>query len=940
MSSCKQTLVVTGMTCSACAAAVERAAAKIPGVESAAVNLLANQLTVVSDGSVAEDVIADAVIAAGYGVAPRASSGSVAARPDPQTTIRAELATMKTRLIVSFTFLIPLMYLAMGHMWNLPLPTALHGPGNQVVYVLTQFLLLLPILYINRKFFYVGFRTLAHGSPNMDSLIAIGASAATLYGIYALYKIAWAVGHGDFATADAFVMDVYFESAGTIFTLITVGKYLETLSKGKTSEAVEKLLDLAPKTATVIREGVELEIPVEGIVVGDTVLVRPGEAIPVDGTVLSGESAVDQAALTGESVPVEKRPGDCVYIATLNRTGSFTFRADKIGQDTTLAQIVQLVNDANSSKTPIQKLADKISAIFVPTVITIALVALVVWLLLGKPFEFALSIAISVLVISCPCALGLATPVAIMVGTGQGALHGILIKTADAVETAHLVDTVVLDKTGTITEGRPEVMAVEAADGVTPDALLTLAATIEKPSEHPFAQAILREAAAHNLIGDETDEMGGHVEAFEALSGFGIRARVDGADVIAGNARLMANAGVTLPETAQDVSVFTDRGQTPLFFARDGRYLGLIAVADAVKESSATAIANLHHMGVRTVMLTGDNFRTAEAIRRQVGIDTVVADVLPADKEAKIRELQAAPKTDRRGSADRTVVAMVGDGINDAPALARADVGIAIGVGTDVAIESADIVLIKNDLMDVVTAIQLSKATMKTIRQNLFWAFFYNVLGIPLAAGVFYLALGWKLNPDFAAAAMSLSSVTVVLNALRLRRFRPKFVHPQAADRLEDAVGNPAMISLPEAGADVLSSPDGGRAVELTERVESATRNERVAPQEAALRMEKESYEKELYEKKETHNSGTPERWEDHPVNKETAKVLKVDGMMCAHCQRHVETALKGVPGVAGVVVDLEAKTATVRLAEPVGDDTLSTAVTGAGYSVLSVDEA
>lgn len=785
----KQTYTVTGMTCAACSAAVEKATRSLPGVESATVNLLANQLTIVSERAVDDSVVVQAVEKAGYGAKPRNAKTAALEKADPGAIVRSEIDALRTRLIVSICFLLPLMYLSMGHMIGLPLPAALHGNGNQVVFVLTQFLFLLPILYINRKFFIVGFRTLAHGSPNMDSLIAIGAAAATIYGIYALYKIAWAVGAGETAEANRFVMDVYFESAGTIFTLITVGKYLEAISKGKTTDALGKLLNLAPKTAAVIRDGEETVLPIEEIVVGDVIVVRPGEAIPVDGTILEGGSAVDQAVLTGESVPVEKTVGDTVYIATLNRTGSFKFRADKVGEDTTLAQIVQLVSDANSSKAPIQKLADQIAGIFVPTVISIAVAAMIVWLLLGHSFEFALSIAISVLVISCPCALGLATPVAIMVGTGQGALNGILIKSADAAEIAHEVDTVVLDKTGTITEGRPTVTRAIAADGVSEDELWRTAVYLEKFSEHPFAKAVLGAAAERGAAFD-SDTSG----EFEALSGSGVRAVRDGRTLLGGNARLMASEKIALPASISDAALYAAEGETPLYFAADGRYLGMIACADAIKETSAQAIANLRAMGMKTVMLTGDNRLTAEAVRRVVGVDEIIAEVLPSDKEGIIRRYQA--ETDAKGRAKK--VAMVGDGINDAPALARADVGIAIGAGTDIAIESADIVLMKNDLRDVVTATQLSRAMMRTIRQNLFWAFFYNVIGIPLAAGVFYTLFGWKLSPDFAAAAMSLSSVTVVTNALRLRGFRPKWIEASEAPAVVNEASGETVKSAKE----------------------------------------------------------------------------------------------------------------------------------------------
>lgn len=755
---------VTGMTCSACSAAVEKSVKKLEGIENVNVNLLSNSMTVHFDESLLDDSrIISAVEDAGYG----ASVFTHGAAPTAQKAVdpvQEELKSMRHRLIVSFAFWIPLMYLAMHHMLNewfgLPVPlflkNAFHGAENGIPFAFTQLLLLVPILYVNRKYFQVGFKTLFKRSPNMDSLIAIGSAAAIAYGIFAIYKIGYALGTGDMMVADHYLMDLYFESAGTILTLITLGKYLEARSKGKTSEAISKLMDLAPKTAEVVRDGKEVEIPVEQVRVGDVVLIRPGKSIPVDGVIIEGSSAVDQSALTGESIPVEKTVGDSVIAATLNKTGFFKMEANKVGGDTTLAQIIALVEEASSSKAPIAKMADKISGIFVPVVIGIALLAAVVWLLLGQSFEFALSIAIAVLVISCPCALGLATPVAIMVGTGKGASNGILIKSAEALETAHTVGAVVLDKTGTITEGKPRVTDMIPVQGIEERELLIAAASIEKPSEHPLAEAIVEKAAELALtlspVGD-----------FKAVSGRGILTSIDGEPYAAGNLALMQEQNVDTSALQQRAEEFSEQGKTSLFFAKGGKLLGVIAVADVIKPTSRQAVRELTAMGIDVVMLTGDNKRTAEAIRKQLDIGRVVAEVLPQDKEEEVRAIQASGKR----------VAMVGDGINDAPALARADVGIAIGAGTDIAIESADIVLMKSDLMDVVTAIQLSRATIRNIKENLFWAFFYNSIGIPLAAGVFYVLLGWKLNPMFAAAAMSLSSVCVVLNALRLKFFKP-----------------------------------------------------------------------------------------------------------------------------------------------------------------------
>lgn len=758
---------VTGMTCSACTAAVEKSVRKLQGVGEVNVNLLANSMTVDYDEAALDSGrIIGAVVDAGY-KATVYTPGAAAAPQQAENPVQAELKEMKMRVIVSFIFLIPLMYLAMHHMLNewigLPVPGFVkhffHGAQNGVAFAFGQFLLLLPIVFVNRKYFQVGFKTLWKRSPNMDSLIAIGSTAAIVYGIYAVFRIGYLVGHGHMEMADHMLMDIYFESAGTILALITLGKYLEARSKGKTSEAIAKLMDLAPKTATVVREGAEVEIPVGDVIVGDVVVVRPGQSIPVDGVIIEGSSAVDQSALTGESIPVEKAVGDKVIAATINKTGYFKFTAQKVGGDTTLAQIIQLVEEASASKAPIAKLADQISGVFVPIVIVVAIVATVVWLLLGKPIDFALSIGIAVLVISCPCALGLATPVAIMVGTGKGASNGILIKSAEALEIAHTVKTVVLDKTGTVTEGKPRVTDILTAQGVEQQLLLEVAASLEQPSEHPLAEAIVEYAQQNGIKVSQVD-------GFNAVSGRGIVAQLGGAEYYAGNLAMMQEHGVDTASLQSQSDAFAEDGKTPLYFASKGKLLGIIAVADVVKPTSREAIEQFKAMGIDVVMLTGDNKRTAEAIRKQLGIDRVVAEVLPQDKEREVRLIQQKGKK----------VAMIGDGINDAPALARADVGIAIGAGTDVAIESADIVLMKSDLMDAVTAIQLSKSVILNIKENLFWAFFYNTLGIPLAAGVFY-GLGWLLNPMFAAAAMSLSSVCVVTNALRLRWFKPRRVH-------------------------------------------------------------------------------------------------------------------------------------------------------------------
>lgn len=753
---------VLGMTCAACQAAVERSVKKLAGVGAVNVNLLAKQMVVEFDETVTDSqAIIKAVSDAGYEARepqpePAFANAAEARR---NQALAAETWELKVRVLVSFFFLVPLMYLAMGDMLGLQLPGWLDGPENAVSHAFAQFLLTLPIVYVNRRYFQAGFRALWHRAPNMDSLIAIGSSAAVVYGIITVFRIGAALGRGELGLAGHYRHDIYFETGAMILTLITLGRFLEARSKNKTSEAISRLLDLAPKTAFVIREGQEQEIPVEHIVVGDIIVVRPGQSVPVDGIIIEGSSAVDQSALTGESIPVEKRVGDRVVSGTINKVGFFKFRAEKVGEDTTLAQIIRLVEEASASKAPIAKLADEISGIFVPIVILIAAAAAVVWLAFGAGAAFALSIGISVLVISCPCALGLATPVAIMVGTGQGAANGILIKSAEALETAHKVDTVVLDKTGTITEGRPKVTDVVVTGALTEVDFLTIAASMESSSEHPLAEAIQAKAAEMGIEPKPT-------QAFAAVPGRGIVAEIDGQRYIGGNLALMEEHQIDT-SAWQDLSRrLAEEGKTPLYFANDKRLLGIIAAADVIKPTSKQAVDQLKAKGITVVMLTGDNKRTAAAIQRQLGLDQVTAEVLPQDKEKVIRELQ---QSGRR-------VAMVGDGINDAPALARANVGIAIGAGTDVAIESADIVLVRSDLQDAVTALELSRATVRNIKQNLFWAFFYNILGIPLAAGVFYPFFGWTLSPMIGAAAMSLSSVFVVSNALRLRRFQPSRV--------------------------------------------------------------------------------------------------------------------------------------------------------------------
>lgn len=765
----KQTFNVTGMTCSACSAHVEKAVSKVEGVDTVSVNLLRNNMSVTYDEQkTGETAIIRAVEQTGYGAA---VPGTSSKKPQASTVQDDELTQMKHRLLWSILFTVPLFYLSMGHMMGWPLPTVFHD--NPFVLAFTQFLLVLPVVFVNFKFFRVGFKSLFRGSPNMDSLIAMGSTAAIVYGIIAIYQIGLGLAAGDMDRVHHYAMDLYFESAGMILTLITLGKFLETRAKAKTSDAITKLVNLRPQTATVERDGQEVEIDVSDVQKGDIVVIRPGQTIPVDGAVVEGASAVDESALTGESIPVSKNPGDRVIGASINKTGFLKFRATEVGDDTTLSQIIRLMEEAGSSKAPIARLADKISSVFVPTVILIALAAFVIWLLVGKPFEFALNIAISVLVISCPCALGLATPTAIMVGTGQGAKNGILIKSAEALETAHSVDTVVLDKTGTITEGKPQVTDVIALGDLSATQLIALAASIEKLSEHPLADAILTYAA-------ETGAPLSPVEGFETMSGLGVLGNVGGRKLLAGNLRLMEENNISIGEVSKQGEQLADDGKTPLYFAADGKLIGIIAVADPIKDTSKAAINEMQAMGLQVVMLTGDNKKTAAAIQKRLGLKTAIAEVLPQDKESEVQKLQ---QTGRK-------VAMVGDGINDAPALARADVGVAIGAGTDIAIESADVVLMRSNLMDVAAMVQLSRAVIRNIRENLFWALIYNTLGIPLAAGAFYAALGWKLNPMFGAAAMSLSSVCVVMNALRLKLFKPKFRHAvtEAAASPETAV--------------------------------------------------------------------------------------------------------------------------------------------------------
>ena len=852
---------VTGMSCAACSARVEKAVKKVPGVTSCSVSLLTNSMGV--EGTASPAAILSAVQEAGYGASPKNTSASKAADTSADLDALADRETpkLKRRLIASLGFLLVLMYFSMGHMmWGWPLPHWFDG--NHVAMGLVQLLLAGIVMVINQKFFINGFKGLIHGAPNMDTLVALGSMASFVWSTYALFAMTRAQVDGNDELVMHYMMEFYFESAAMILTLITVGKMLEARSKGKTTDALKSLMKLAPKTATLVRDGAEVTVAIADVQKGDVFVVRPGENIPVDGVVLEGTSAVNESALTGESIPVDKAIGDKVSAATTNQSGFLRCEATRVGEDTTLAQIIKMVSDAAATKAPIAKIADTVSGFFVPAVISIAVLTTIVWLLLGHELGYALARGISVLVISCPCALGLATPVAIMVGNGLGAKNGILFKTAASLEAAGRTQIVALDKTGTITEGAPRVTDLLPAEGVTETELLTLAAALESRSEHPLAKAVLADAEAKAITPPEVTD-------FAALPGNGLAAKLDGMDIYAGNAAFIQTR-LTLPAAlAQQAEKLAAEGKTPLFFGGAGRLLGVIAVADTIKEDSPEAIRQLQNMGIRVVMLTGDNQRTADAIGRQAGVDEVIAGVLPDGKEAVIRQLQASGK-----------VAMVGDGINDAPALTRADTGIAIGAGTDVAIDAADVVLMNSKLSDVPAAIRLSRATLRNIHENLFWAFIYNIIGIPLAAGLF-IPFGLTLNPMFGAAAMSLSSFCVVSNALRLNLFD---LH---STRHDHKTASPA------------AAP-----------VQSAAENNKKSDAEA------------------------PEvKTEDHTMK----KTLKVEGMMCGHCEARVKKALEALPEVDEAVVSHEAGTAIVTLNAEVADDVLKNAVEAQDYKVTGI---
>ena len=852
---------VTGMSCAACSARVEKAVKKVPGVTSCSVSLLTNSMGV--EGTASPAAILSAVQEAGYGASPKNASSSKAsdASADLDALADRETPKLKRRLIASLGFLLVLMYFSMGHMmWGWPLPRWFDG--NHIAMGLVQLLLAGIVMVINQKFFINGFKGLIHGAPNMDTLVALGSMASFVWSTYALFAMTRAQVDGNDELVMHYMMEFYFESAAMILTLITVGKMLEARSKGKTTDALKSLMKLAPKTATLVRDGAEVTVAIADVQKGDVFVVRPGENIPVDGVVLEGTSAVNESALTGESIPVDKAVGDKVSAATTNQSGFLRCKATRVGEDTTLAQIIKMVSDAAATKAPIAKIADTVSGFFVPAVISIAVVTTIVWLLLGHELGYALARGISVLVISCPCALGLATPVAIMVGNGLGAKNGILFKTAASLEAAGRTQIVALDKTGTITEGAPRVTDLLPAEGVSETELLTLAAALESRSEHPLAKAVLADAEAKAITPPEVTD-------FAALPGNGLAAKLDGMDIYAGNAAFIQTK-LTLPAAlAQQAEKLASEGKTPLFFGGAGRLLGVIAVADTIKEDSPEAIRQLQNMGIRVVMLTGDNQRTADAIGRQAGVDEVIAGVLPDGKEAVIRQLQASGK-----------VAMVGDGINDAPALTRADTGIAIGAGTDVAIDAADVVLMNSKLSDVPAAIRLSRATLRNIHENLFWAFIYNIIGIPLAAGLF-IPFGLTLNPMFGAAAMSLSSFCVVSNALRLNLFD---LH---STRHDHKTASPA------------AAP-----------VQSAAENNKKSDAEA------------------------PEvKTEDNTMK----KTLKVEGMMCGHCEARVKKALEALPEVDEAVVSHEAGTAIVTLNAEVADDVLKNAVEAQDYKVTGI---
>ena len=866
---------VTGMSCAACSARVEKAVSKVPGVTSCSVSLLTNSMGV--EGTASSDEIIRAVQDAGYGASLKGASGQqMSASVAEEALEDHETPVLKRRLIASIGFLLVLMYFSMGHMmWGWPLPAWFDG--NHVAMGLVQLLLAGIIMVINQKFFISGFKSLWHRAPNMDTLVALGSMASFVWSVYALFAMTRAQVDGDSAAVMNYMMEFYFESAAMILTLITVGKMLEARSKGKTTDALKGLMKLAPKTAVVVRDGQEATVPIEQVRKGDIFVVRPGENIPVDGVILEGNSAVNESALTGESIPVDKNPGDAVSAATVNQSGFIRCEATRVGEDTTLSQIIKMVSDAAATKAPIAKIADRVSGVFVPAVISIAIVTTVIWLLVGRPFGFALARGISVLVISCPCALGLATPVAIMVGNGMGAKNGILFKTAVSLEEAGKIQIVALDKTGTITKGEPQVTDLVPAEGISEKELLTYAYALEKKSEHPLAKAILARAEEQQITTQEVSD-------FQALPGNGLRAVLNNEVLTGGSMKFISNQVSITPELILEAEKLAGEGKTPLLFTKNGKLIGMIAVADVMKEDSPRAVKELQNMGIRVVMLTGDNERTAKAIGEQAGVDEVIAGVLPDGKESVIRSLKEKGK-----------VAMVGDGINDAPALTRADIGIAIGAGTDVAIDAADVVLMKSQLSDVPAAIRLSRATLRNIHENLFWAFFYNVIGIPLAAGVWIPIFGWTLNPMFGAAAMSLSSFCVVTNALRLNLFK---VHDASKDK-----------KIKQNTAELHVTAD--------------TENKNMTNEDA------DCCSTEIHDRKDQENIK-----ENKENNGMTTITVNVTGMMCGHCEAHVNKAIKEAFGVEDVVSSHEKGTTVIQAPQKLDEDKIREVIKEAGAEI------
>ena len=871
---------ITGMSCAACSARVEKAVSKVPGVTSCSVSLLTNSMGV--EGTASSDEIIRAVQDAGYGASLKGASGQqMSASVAEEALEDHETPVLKRRLIASIGFLLVLMYFSMGHMmWGWPLPAWFDG--NHVAMGLVQFLLAGIIMVINQKFFISGFKSLWHRAPNMDTLVALGSMASFVWSVYALFAMTRAQVDGDSAAVMNYMMEFYFESAAMILTLITVGKMLEARSKGKTTDALKGLMKLAPKTAVVVRDGQEATVPIEQVRKGDIFVVRPGENIPVDGVILEGNSAVNESALTGESIPVDKNPGDAVSAATVNQSGFIRCAATRVGEDTTLSQIIKMVSDAAATKAPIAKIADRVSGVFVPAVISIAIVTTVIWLLVGRPFGFALARGISVLVISCPCALGLATPVAIMVGNGMGAKNGILFKTAVSLEEAGKIQIVALDKTGTITKGEPQVTDLVPAEGISEKELLTYAYALEKKSEHPLAKAILARAEEQQITTQEVSD-------FQALPGNGLRAVLNNEVLTGGSMKFISNQVSITPELILEAEKLAGEGKTPLLFTKNGKLIGMIAVADVMKEDSPRAVKELQNMGIRVVMLTGDNERTAKAIGAQAGVDEVIAGVLPDGKESVICSLKEKGK-----------VAMVGDGINDAPALTRADIGIAIGAGTDVAIDAADVVLMKSQLSDVPAAIRLSRATLRNIHENLFWAFFYNVIGIPLAAGVWIPIFGWTLNPMFGAAAMSLSSFCVVTNALRLNLFK---VHDASKDK-----------KIKQNTAELHVTAD--------------TENKNMTNEDT------DCCSTEIHDRKDQENIK-----ENKENNGMTTITVNVTGMMCVHCEAHVNKAIKEAFGVEDVVSSHEKGTTVIQAPQKLDEDKIREVIKEAGYEVTGITQ-